>query len=147
MDLAQAEELANELLRKHGLANTWTFHFDRAVLRFGSCQYRRKRITLSAHLTMLNDEEQVRDTILHEIAHALAPPRAGHGKKWQRIARAIGCNGMRCYGDEVVAPKPKFIGVCPNCSGKVERNRRNRLSCGKCDKRYNPKFLLVWQRA
>jgi predicted SprT family Zn-dependent metalloprotease len=147
MDLAVAERMARFLMRKHGLAGEWKFEFDRAVLRFGSCQWRRKKITLSAHLTELNDESQVRDTILHEIAHALAPPRAGHGKKWQKIARAIGCNGMRCYGDEVVAPQPKFVGTCPSCSMTVKRNRRNRLSCAKCDRRFNPKFLLVWDVA
>jgi predicted SprT family Zn-dependent metalloprotease len=147
MDLAIAERMARFLMRKHGLFPEWKFGFDRAVLRFGSCQWRRKKITLSASLTELNDVDQVRDTILHEIAHALAPPRAGHGKKWKQIAKAIGCNAMRCYGDEVVAPKAKFVGRCPKCSLKVERNRRNRLSCAKCDRRFNPKFLLVWEAA
>ncbi|MCC7085175.1 MAG: SprT-like domain-containing protein [Pirellulales bacterium] len=147
MDLAAAQRMAQLLMRKHGLFPEWKFEFDRAVLRFGSCQWRRKKITLSAYLTALNDDVQVRDTILHEIAHALAPPRAGHGKKWRQIAQAIGCNAMRCYGEEVIAPKPKFIGTCPSCSMKVGRNRRDLLSCAKCDRRFNPKYLLVWDVA
>ena len=33
--------------------------------------------------------EEVELTILHEIAHALAP-KPGHGREWKRIARKIG---------------------------------------------------------
>ena len=58
MELAVAERMARFLMRKHGLTGEWKFAFDRAVLRFGSCQWRRKKITLSAHLTELNDESR-----------------------------------------------------------------------------------------
>ncbi len=34
--------------------------------------------------------EQVRDTVLHEIAHAIAGPEAGHGPLWKATARRIG---------------------------------------------------------
>ena len=33
---------------------------------------------------------EVKDTILHEIAHALAVARAGHGPAWKTVARRIG---------------------------------------------------------
>jgi predicted SprT family Zn-dependent metalloprotease len=147
MQLSAAEQLARRLMRQHGLTPTWEFAFDRAVRRFGSCNWSRKRITLSAKLTLLNDEGQVRDTILHEIAHALTTPRTGHGPKWKAIARSIGCTAERCYGDDVVSPEPKFLGRCPRCSTTIRRNRRKRLSCGKCDRRFNPTYLLIWAAA
>ena len=34
-------------------------------------------------------EAEIRDTILHEIAHALAGPEARHGARWKAIARRI----------------------------------------------------------
>ena len=81
MDLQHARQLAIDLIEAHGLAPRWKFAFDRAIRRFGNCDYTRRRITLSAPLTLLNDEEKVKDTILHEIAHALAHeggrPRTG----------------------------------------------------------------------
>jgi hypothetical protein len=52
---------------------------DSAVRRFGTCRYSRKLITLSRQLIELNDQARVLDTILHEIAHALAGPKTGHG--------------------------------------------------------------------
>jgi predicted SprT family Zn-dependent metalloprotease len=145
LDLSAAQSLANEMLQQHGLSRQWRFVFDRAVRRFGNCNYRRKTISLSAKLTQLNDEAIVRDTILHEIAHALAPRNAGHGEKWKTIARSIGCNAQRCYGDDVVTPKQKYIGKCPNCATTIRRNRKKRLSCARCDRKYNPAHLFVWQ--
>jgi SprT protein len=144
MDLLEAERLANELLRKFKLDGRWTFTFDRAVRRFGNCNYTKKRISLSKTLTLLNDELLVHETLLHEIAHALAPRNAGHGPKWKAIASSIGCNAERCYGDEVVQPMRRYIGRCPTCATTISRNRRKRLSCAKCDRKFNPTHLFVW---
>jgi predicted SprT family Zn-dependent metalloprotease len=58
---------------------------------------------MSRLLVSLNDKREVRETILHEIAHALAGPKVrAHGREWGEIALRIGCNGRRCYGDEVL---------------------------------------------
>ena len=88
----QRIELAEELMREHRVPREWSFGFDRSKVRFGKCDYRRKRISLSSHLVDLNDEYSVRDTILHEIAHALAP-----------AARATVPRGDRSHSRSVVA--------------------------------------------
>jgi SprT protein len=144
MDLSAAEQLARRLMQRHGLLPQWQFSFDRAVRRFGSCNCQHKKITLSAHLTLLNDKLQVKDTILHEIAHALAPRGECHGKRWKSIARSIGCSAERCYTDDVVVPKRKYTGTCPTCAVTITRNRRKRLSCGRCDRKFNPAHIFVW---
>jgi SprT protein len=144
MDLHAAEVLANQLLLEFNLTGRWTFGFDRAVRRFGSCNYTKRRISLSKTLTLLNAEDVVHETLLHEIAHALAPRNAGHGPKWKAIAHAIGCNAERCYGDEVVQPQRRYVGRCPTCATTISRNRRKKLSCAKCDRKFNPTHLFVW---
>jgi predicted SprT family Zn-dependent metalloprotease len=147
VNLTEAQRLAKKLMQTHGLLPQWKFEFDRAVIRFGSCQWGRKKITLSAHLVQLNDQRQVEDTLLHEIAHALAGPRAGHGPKWKLLARTLGCSDQRCYGDEVVGPKRKYVGMCPTCGYKLHRNRRSRVSCGRCDRRFNRAHLIQWAKS
>ena len=77
MDPAHAQQLAHDLMRLHNLPPEWSFKLDRSKVCFGKCYYSKKQISLSRYLVELNDEEEVRDTILHEIAHALAP-RAEH---------------------------------------------------------------------
>jgi predicted SprT family Zn-dependent metalloprotease len=147
MKLDHAQQLALSLMREHGLLPRWSFAFDRAERRFGSCNERKRRITLSAALVRLNSENEVRDTILHEIAHALVGVRAGHGLKWRRTASLIGCNARSCYGEEVCQPPTKFVGRCPTCGFELHRSRRRRVSCGRCDRKFNAKHLIVWKRA
>lgn len=93
MDLIHAEILANCLLVKHGLRD-YNFSFDNSKKRFGFWHYNKKSISLSKNLTLLNEEAHVKDCILHEIAHALAPKGAHHNHEWQKIALSIGawCN-------------------------------------------------------
>ena len=144
MELAQARQMADELMRLHKLSPTWSFKFDRSKVSFGKCYYGKKVISLSRYLVELNDEKEVRDTILHEIAHALAPKGAGHGAVWQSVAQMIGCNGQRCYGAEVVRPKPRFKGTCPSCKLVIYRHRRTEVACASCSPVFDRKYAFIW---
>lgn len=147
MELSAARDLAWRLMAEHGLTD-WTFTFDRAARRFGGCWTSRKSITMSAALTKLNDEPHVRDTILHEIAHALEPEDRGHGQRWKARAAAIGCEPTRCYPPTVKKPPATWRGTCPRCGAWWERNRRIRAACGFCSPGvYTPKYRLEWRRA
>jgi predicted SprT family Zn-dependent metalloprotease len=144
MTLKDAEKLALDLMERHKVPRSWSFKFDSSKVRFGKCDYRKKQISLSRHLVELNSERAVRDTILHEIAHALAPRRCGHGPAWRAVARAIGCNAKSCYGEEVVRPKPKYKGICPSCKTIVYRHRRVAIACARCTPVFDSKFAFVW---
>jgi predicted SprT family Zn-dependent metalloprotease len=136
MNLYEAQHLARDLMNRHGLPD-WRFQFDHARRRFGSCRIRSRTITLSRPLTLLNSIDEVRDTILHEIAHALTPGN-GHGAKWKAACHAIGAAPNRCYDDgSVIAPPrreaPLVIG-CTRCNWWSDRRRRTRskLICKLC---------------
>jgi predicted SprT family Zn-dependent metalloprotease len=144
MTLDDAEQLARHLMKLHKLPKAWSFRFDSSKMRFGKCNYSKKEISLSRHLVELNNEAEVRDTILHEIAHVLAPRGTGHGPAWRGIAREIGCNGKRCFGDEVIRPLPRFRGRCPSCSKTIFRHRRTIIACASCTPVYDSRFAFVW---
>jgi predicted SprT family Zn-dependent metalloprotease len=128
MNLYEAAHLARSLMNEHGLPD-WAFSFDHARRRFGSCNYTRRRITLSRPLTLLNGIDEVSDTILHEIAHALCPGDK-HGPRWRATCARIGAKPRRCYGDaDVVSPprKPaRFEIGCVGCNWWSPRRRRVR---------------------
>jgi len=145
MDLDKAHKLVLRLMKQHAVPAGWSFRFDHSKVRFGKCNYAAKEISLSRHLVQLNDETEVRETILHEIAHVLAPRSAGHGAAWKRVAQAIGCNANRCYGAEVVRPKPRFKGTCPACRRVIFRHRRSVIACGKCTRVFDERFAFVWE--
>ncbi|MDE0281566.1 MAG: SprT-like domain-containing protein [Gammaproteobacteria bacterium] len=80
---------ARGLMDRHGLAE-WTLGFIAARGKLGECRPLERRIGLSRHHAVTGSPEQVADTVLHEIAHALAGSGAGHGPAWKAIARRIG---------------------------------------------------------
>ena len=149
MILSAARELAIELMREHGL-EYWSFEFDNAMRRFGSCRFSTKRITLSQFLVLLNNQEKVKDTILHEIAHALVGSGNGHNKVWKSKAIEIGCSGERCYTrDDTNIVKGNFEAICPKC-GHIHtkfRMPKKKRSCGKCSKVFDEERRLIYVRA
>lgn len=137
MDLIKAKHLAEELLRKHKLDIEWSFVFDTAKRRFGCCNYLKKQISLSEELTRLNEEYHVRDTILHEIAHALVPKGVHHGKEWKDVCVRIGANPSATYSNQVIRPKYKYQAVCKNCGHTYMARRKLKVSCIACCKKFN----------
>lgn len=122
MNTQRAAMMAIDLMSYHRLIKddgpTWRFEFNRRKTSSGLCDYWKRVISLSHPLTELRDEDHVLETILHEIAHAIAGPQAGHGWTFIQAARLIGCKGERCAHDVKERPAGKYIGRCLDC--KVE---------------------------
>ena len=128
--LAEAIETATELMRQHGLIG-WRIKLDHARRRAGQCDYNTKVISLSRLYVRAADKDHIRDTILHEIAHALVGPSHGHDAVWRKKAREIGCTAARCHN--LNFSKARWIMKCPNGCFSVERHRRKSgLVCSKC---------------
>ncbi|MDO5504398.1 MAG: SprT-like domain-containing protein [Actinomycetia bacterium] len=144
MRTSAALRLARELMNAHGL-HDWSVGLDRAKTRAGATRFALRRITLSAPLTRAHDEAMVRDTILHEIAHALVGPSHGHDRVWKAKAREIGTSDARCFDSPAARELAPFIGTCP-AGHEVRRHRRpSRLvACAQCSKTYDPRHLFEW---
>src|SRR5919202_2449234 len=97
VERAVVVRLAEELLGRHLPDGAWTFAFDTAKRRAGACDYTRRRITVSRYLAAKTDEDEVRQTLLHEIAHALAGHAAAHGPSWRTTAQRLGYTGPRLH--------------------------------------------------
>lgn len=124
METYEAGQLARRLMNEHGLGH-WLFRFDRrAISRLGQCSHGRQTISLSEKIIPLTDEKVIRNTILHEIAHALVGPGHGHDHVWRRQALTIGCNGERGHRVDT-SPLAPWMATC-QCAGK--RFRRHRLA-------------------
>jgi predicted SprT family Zn-dependent metalloprotease len=122
MDFQTAENLAKELLCQHHLDEKgWRFAFDRAKKRAGSCRYGQRLITVARDYTKAVDEEEFRNTVLHEIAHALAGPEHGHDEVWKRTALSIGCDAQRCH--VITFTEPPYLLTCENDCFQVKRHR------------------------
>ena len=151
METYQAENLARQLMREHGLEG-WGFQFTNAKKILGQCNYTHSVIKLSAPLARLNSDAVVLDTIKHEIAHAIAGKRAGHGPQWKTVCVRIGAQPTRCAdSQDVVQPPAKYVGTCPACGNTFNRHRlSNGLKerggwCPCTGKSFKPELSIVWR--
>jgi predicted SprT family Zn-dependent metalloprotease len=117
-----ARRLARALLAAHGLGG-WTFRFNRRKLSMGLCRYGPRVIELSVHFVERNGPRLVRETLLHEVAHALAGREAGHGPVWQQMCRRVGARPER-LSFEADMPEGRWRATCGGCGRHHHRHRR-----------------------
>jgi hypothetical protein len=147
MELVDARVMARRLMDQHGL-HDWAFEFDGAKRRIGLCRYptatRGGIISLSRYRVPVMSVYDVRQAMLHEIAHALVGPKVKHGPAWQAKAREIGYHYDRLIRN-IEPLKARYRLECPN-GHEFRRHRRSRgqSSCPKCSPKWDPRFVLTW---
>ena len=109
---------------------------------FGYCDYRSRKIVLNTFILECSID-QICDTLLHEVAHAIAGELYddyGHGRYWKKVARMLGCNDKakakisyegedKVVWDQVIK-NSKYVMIHITKDNEIEflaaRNRRNR---------------------
>lgn len=98
--------------------------------------------TVELSWPVFREEENLhgfRNTVLHEIAHHLAP--GGHHCQWRAVFVGLGGDGKRCHSFKVQKRKTSTVELaCTGCSRPLRlgptRMRRIRAgaiySCGRC---------------
>lgn len=145
-DLQKVTVWANALIRMH-LDPSWTFGFDNAKKRAGACHFSRRRITVSRYLAARFSDDDIHQTLLHEVAHAIAGATAGHGPAWKRVARELGYVGGTTHSLETATELAPWVGVCPNGHLAYRHRRPSRpTSCTRCARTFDPRYLFAWHR-
>lgn len=129
------EMIARNLIKYHGISDRFELKFANiGSHRLGLCECRSTKegiivgkIIISENHCAVDTEDEIIETILHEIAHAITPG-AGHKNIWRETAIAIGSTGEihgECEGTvsprEVVTDPIKVIAL----SGTPIKNRIN----------------------
>ena len=115
---------------------SWVLGMDNAVSQLGVCDYNRRKISLSSHMLRgpTCDEKRIRNTILHELAHALVGPNHNHDAVWKKMALKIGCDGkVKSHMDDANA---RYVLECKNkCFSKTyyRRPKLDNKVCAKCN--------------
>ena len=100
-DRARIEMIAKDLMRYHGIADRFELLFQEMQSKIlGKCECRVKdegiivgNILINKDHAEKSSEDDVVETILHEIAHAITPG-AGHIDIWRQTSLSIGGNGQ-----------------------------------------------------
>ena len=146
-ELDRVRRWAEALIALHLDQTVWTFGFDNAKTRAGLCNFDKHRITVSRYLAGRYEDDEIHQVLLHEVAHALAGPRVGHGPRWRSIARGLGYVGKRTHDGAIADEFAPWIGTCPAGHVHYRYKRPTRiLACGRCSRRFDPRFAIDWQR-
>lgn len=108
----------------------------------GRCKYTPEEIDIAQ--TLLNKPDTTRDnimnTLLHEIAHAITGPKHHHDAVWKANAIKIGCTGDRCHTLKLGKEKAVVLQMCSkNCEYNeypkfryTDKMKNTKRICGKC---------------
>ena len=128
----EAAAMMIRLMGEFGLIEKgWTFRWMTRKRTLGLCEYFPKYLLLSTSLVDLNDEDVVEQVCRHEIAHALAGHKAGHGPIWQATAIQCGVRNPASRCSEAVTAKGHYRAECPSCSREFFMHRRPSLKPGR----------------
>ncbi len=145
-DLSRVRRWADALIVLHLDSTAWSFGFDSAKTRAGLCDYRAKRITVSKYLAIRFEDDEIHQVLLHEVAHAMAGARSGHGPKWKAIATELGYVGKRTHDGTVADELAPWIGLCPQGHELFRYRKPTRpMSCARCSKRFDQANLITWR--
>lgn len=143
-ELHRVRAWAEALIRLH-LDDSWHFAFDAAKQRAGLCDFARKRISVSRYLAARFADDEIHQVLLHEVAHALAGPGAGHGPRWQHVARELGYEGGTTHHGETATELAPWVGRCPAGHTAYRYRRPTRaMSCAKCSRVFDPQHAFRW---
>ena len=123
----EARKLALELMTQHGL-HDWRFAFNQRKRTLGLCRFHGRTIELSLHLVDRNSADEIVDTILHEIAHALVGPGHAHDAVWRKMCLQVGARPERCGQADM--PDGNWQARCGGCSQTFSRHRRPKRLTG-----------------
>lgn len=122
MNIQQITQLGYQLMDEHGLIG-WSIVWDNARKRGGQCRYNTRTISLSRLIVPTWEDAEIRNVLLHEIAHALTPGHS-HDAVWRRKLISMGGDGSRTHSNATVPGR--WLAICDHCG--VEAGRRHRLS-------------------
>lgn len=145
-ELSRVRNWANALIALH-LDPSWTFSFDSAKTRAGLCNYTNRRISVSRYLASRYDDDDIHQVLLHEVAHALAGTRAGHGARWKKVATDLGYEGKRLHDGAIASELAPWVGTCPAGHLHYRYRRPTRaLACGVCSRRFDAANRIDWNQ-
>ena len=125
MQISEAQSEALRMMEQNGLTPAWSLSFGLKALRIlGRTNYPQKRIYLNGAWVQIAEPEEVRHTIIHEIAHALTEGDQ-HGPRWQYAAYQLGLDNPTAQRDRssVTILPYRLNAVCPACGEVFYRDR------------------------
>ncbi len=146
MQLAAAARLAKELMHKHGLLPKWRFAFDRAVVRFGCCNWRERKISLSAKLVEMNERA---GGARHDLARNRSRINLASGRSRAEVAAHRPIDRRQWSAVLWRRSRDAAAQICghlPHLPANHSSQSASSCVLRHCDRAFNPKHLFRWSK-
>lgn len=150
----QALQLINQLKTEHNCGHYTVRFTERNKKKYSvaNCNWAIKQFSFVEFYVLHMTDDDFREVILHEIAHALTPGH-GHDIYFKRVCLQIGgkpsATGYYSYLEdkrpEHLQKKINYIYECKTCNHQMKTTKKlkRRYSCPNCDpKHFNENFIL-----
>lgn len=144
MKIAKVKEIVEQKINQANLIG-WTVVYNNTVNTCGTCNYHYKVITISKKHCQVATDEEVFDTICHEVAHAVVGYDDNHSEIWFNECIKLGGTGNITSNQTIPY---RYKGVCGKCSAVYKRHtapQNKRVSCSKCDSDFNEKYIIEFE--
>jgi len=129
----QVRAFWEEVQTKYDL-HDWILRWGSGFRTLGRCMPRKKTILISKHHVEQSPWEELKDTVIHEAAHALCPGEH-HSPVWRQKFISMGGSGTRLHMGVPVKRTRGWRIECPNaCFEPFVRARRvhQTATCNTC---------------
>lgn len=114
----------------------WELVISPQLRRAAGCAlFDKQVIKIADWLTTRASQDEVLDTLFHEVAHVLAGIDVNHGPEWQKWAEELGARPEATYGDDIAElnyiNRPPYVWVCAACSYIANRKPSFCVKCGE----------------
>jgi hypothetical protein len=131
MNPQELARLTRKLMDKHGL-QAWSYKTNRSSKVAGRCYSLGRVIEMSTKIAAVRSEAETRNTILHEIAHALTPLH-GHDGVWAAKHRELGGDGQAHWHDRAASLQMAlWVGKCEQGCEYGRQARSYRMETCHC---------------
>jgi predicted SprT family Zn-dependent metalloprotease len=126
-------DILKQLTKDHPRYDIGTIRFETSgrMTRCAGLAFPSKRlIKLSTpYFSNPDNLSELRETVIHEVAHVLADSRSSqkkgrreiHGPEWRKVAQSLGGRGDRCHRMELSKDhqRPLLEGICSRCQQQM----------------------------
>ncbi|RKV97356.1 MAG: hypothetical protein D8G53_05045 [Candidatus Saccharimonas sp.] len=125
-------ERGYQFLKEHDLEEWTITPKDMRSNIVGQTVYRHKEILLSIRFIKICDKKQFDGVFLHEVAHVLAGPEAGHGKEFVEACKILGVSEKYAKAATSEMFTGMYVLYCPECKEFGTTNDAESVFCELC---------------
>lgn len=131
--------------RQEYINKVWLYNWkikvsEKQKRSLGLCDQTNKELRFSKFLIENETELEIKNTLIHEVAHAMVGNKEWHWRKWIEMAKFLWLKNPKTYNTSAKQPPWLYIMQCPNCKEEIsyfKKVKKTWKGCLNCCVKFN----------